>query len=110
MIIALSARYRKHIAALLFTVFYMELYASAHARYSEWEDYARYVPAAMQDAHSSAVHVSTNHPGSSSVMPPASPRPAALTSINHQPTTINLFLTLLKNLHVHNHQMPQLSS
>ncbi len=45
MIVALSVRYRKHIAALLFSVFYLELYASAHARYSEWEQNNRYAGA-----------------------------------------------------------------
>ncbi|MBS1563275.1 MAG: hypothetical protein JST39_02750, partial [Bacteroidetes bacterium] len=41
MIVALSVRYRKHIAALLFAVFYLELYASAHIRYNEWEQASR---------------------------------------------------------------------
>ena len=85
MIIALSARYTKHIAALLFAVFYMELYASAHARYSEWEKNVAVVRPELVERHTPAIAQPTT--ANEQRLPPQSP--VTLSLSKGQPTTVN---------------------
>src|SRR6266852_4203756 len=95
MIVALSVRYRKHIAALLFSVFYLELYASAHTRYSEWEETSRYAnthraPAASAETPESAP-VAGKQPSVISLLQPATgnrqPNAALVRVPTNQPHT-----------------------